>query len=55
MLVGHGLDERDAALLSSFGVLVFDAALDAWLEGARDRPLHEVLRETRDRLGRLIG
>jgi AcrR family transcriptional regulator len=55
VLVEHGLEARDAALLSSFGVLVFDAALDDWLEGANDRPLHEVLRETRDRLGRLTG
>jgi len=55
VLVEHGLQARDAALLSSFGVLAFDAALDEWLEDADDRPLHEVMRETRERLTGLIA
>ncbi|HEV7949985.1 MAG TPA: helix-turn-helix domain-containing protein [Glaciihabitans sp.] len=52
-IIKHGVDPSSAALLAPFGVMVFDIALTDWLRG-EDRPLVEVLRETRSRMRMLL-
>lgn len=53
-LTEAGIDAEAAALVASFGVLIFDVALRDWLDGPADRPLVDVLRATLSRMQRVV-
>ncbi|MET0989450.1 MAG: helix-turn-helix domain-containing protein [Glaciihabitans sp.] len=53
-LTDAGIDAEAAALVASFGVLIFDVALRDWLDGPADRPLVDVLRATLSRMQRVV-
>jgi AcrR family transcriptional regulator len=52
-LDGYDVPATDRMALARYGVLLFDIALDDWLDGDASRTLLEVLRETRARLAAL--
>jgi AcrR family transcriptional regulator len=52
-LADYDVPAGDAALLAREGVLVFDFAIDEWLDGRDDVALVDVVRSVHDRLHRL--
>jgi AcrR family transcriptional regulator len=53
-VINHGVESDHARLLAPYSVLIFDMALGSWLDGDGERPLLEVLRDTRAQMERLI-
>ncbi len=54
-LTEQGTDESTSALLSSFAVMLFDNAVNDWLDGNEDRTLLQVFRDTRTQMQHLIA
>jgi AcrR family transcriptional regulator len=54
-LAEYDVPTADAVPLARYGVLLFDLALDDWLDGDDARPLLDVLRETRARMHRVTA
>ncbi len=54
-LIAYGLDRSDAALAAAYGVMIFDVALNDWLDAGEELSLTGAMRAARKRMDELAA